>query len=662
MQSRLRIARYIAAAALMAVMSATAGAAPEVDRYGGWPAIAGAKTGFFGVQKMRDRWWFTTPEGSAFLSRGIDVIDLASDETPTQVRRRMAKWGFNTAGPGSLPQVRGDGIAYTAALNLSAPTIEAGARPPGRDFPDVFDPRFERIANEIAGNVCPLHADDPWLLGYYTDEGLEWRAKDDAAGGSAGGARGGEDLMAAYFAMPTEAAGKRALVAEIKRLYADDVGAFARAWGLPVKSFDDLLAMRELKPGARYKGFTVSRDRSALLQLIAARYFEVTSAAIRAHDAKHLLLGCRFARPPGCEALAAMRGRMDVASIADGPELSPDVLTQMHNDSGLPLLVAPLVIEVPRGAAAPRQDASRSSAQPPGPKEALADAQGREYAARVERLAKQAFVVGYAWPRYGRGQATDETCALTDSDGEGNALLVAAIAKTNADFYEHASMARLKPTIFEVVGRYELRRAAEGGIRVDGDLKDWASAAPMELRPSAYERDSTGIEASAYLMWDTGAVYVAGQLYDDSVAKSTVTAYVGADWVELGAAGYCFYVTLQPGAQTVTDGKGKTRPADLVVGRVYARGEGPIPAGGAGASARGGAAASAAGGRRIAGYAFEARVNVPAPIPEGFIFHFGLALHHYTKDRREVRLSFPYYWSGPNPASCGECIVAGRGQ
>jgi agarase len=642
-------------------MGAGVGAAPEMDRYGGWPAISGAKSGFFGVQKLRDRWWFTTPEGSAFLSRGVEAIQPAPGEPPTQVRRRLAEWGFNTAGPASSPQVRGDGIAYTVVLNLSAPTIAAGARPPGRNFPDVFDPRFERIANEIAGNVCPLHADDPWLLGYYTDEGLQWRGDDGATPGSAGGG-GGEDLAAAYFGMPAEAPGKRALVAELKRLYADEVGAFARSWGVPVRSFDDLLAMRELRPGARYKGFVVSRDRAALVALIAARYFEVAKTAIRAHDPKHLLLGCRFARPPGSEALAAMRGRMDAAWVADGPELSPEVLTQMHNDCGLPLLVGPLTVAASAGALVPPSTSA----------EALGEGPAREYAARVERLAKQAFVVGYAWPRYGRvsATATDAGCELTDGDRRSDTLLATAIAKTNADFYGQASMARLKPTIFDVVGRYDLRRAAEGGIRVDGDLAEWAGAVPMELRPSAYDSEDTGVEATAYLMWDTGAVYIAGQLYDEATAKSTLTAYVGADWVELGAANYCFYVTLQPGAQTVTDGKGRTRPADLVLGRIYARGEGPTTGGdsrgaspgGRSAAMAGGAGSSAAGGRRVAGYTFEARVVVPVPIPEGFVFHFGLALHHYTKDGREVRLSFPYYWSGSSAASCAECIVAGRGR
>ena len=636
------------AASLLAAFAVCAevAAAPALDEYGAWPQAWGRKTGFFGIEKVRDRWWFVAPTGNVFLSKSVDLVTLAPDERPEQVRDRLLGWGFNTVGPGCPEAIRGGGLAYTVLLNLSTPTIEAGAVVPGRNFPDVFDPRFERIANEIAGNICPLHDTNPWLLGYFTDDGLDWRA--DGPG----------DLINGFLAMPAQSPGKQALVAEMKRVYGGDVKRFNTAWGLTLGSLDELSQRTELKPGPRFQGFAVSRDRSALLALIAGRYFDVASAAIRSHDPNHLILGCRFSEPPGPDVLAAMRGKMDVVSVT-GPDVDARVLVQMYADSGLPLLVTPLVVSC-----AP-DDASTSShigasglapapgvqdralPQPDGAPAAPADAPADAYDARVGELERQAFAVGCAWPRYADAEPgqSNETPGLVNIRGDVYPPRVSRVEKSNARFYLQAPLARLKPTLFEVVKRYEIRRAGVQGIKVDGDLKDWGSGMPMDLRASAYESDVRKIEAVAYLMWDSGALYFSGRLYDPFVEASTVTSYVGGDWIELGAGPYQFFVTLMPGNQTVTDKRGRTKPAPLVIGRVYER--------------PGGAGSDSAGKGRIAGYTFEGQVNVSGPIPEGFVLQFGLALHHYTKGGREVRLSFPYYWSPSNPDSGADAIIAG---
>jgi hypothetical protein len=637
---RIAVAFFAAFAACMPLA-----AAPTLDEYGAWPQAWGRKTGFFGIEKVRDRWWFVAPSGNVFLSKSVDFINLAPDERPEQVRDRLLEWGFNTVGPSCPEAIRGGGLAYTVLLNLSKPTIEAGAAVPGRNFPDVFDPRFERIANEIAGNICPLHDNDPWLLGYFTDDGLDWRA--DGPG----------DLINGFLAMPAAAPGKQALVAEIKRIYADDVKRFNTAWGLELGSLDELSKMTELKPGPRFQGFAVSRDRSALLALIAGRYFDVASAAIRSHDANHLILGCRFPEPPGPNVLAAMRGKMDVVSVT-GTEIDARVLTQMYADSGLPLMVTPLVVSCAPGAvstsspmggpASPAAGAAPDRApRGAGGPTAATDPSADRYDARVDELEHEAFVVGCAWPRYADAKTSQASDApgLVNTRGDVYPPRVSRVEKSNSRFSLQAPLARLKPTLFEIVKRYEIRRAGVQGIKVDGDLKDWACGVPMELRASAYESNGSKIEGVAYLMWDSGALYFAGRLYDPFVEASTVTSYVGGDWIELGAGPYQFFVTLMPGNQTVTDKRGRTKPASLVIGRVYEHSAG--------------AETERAGRGRIAGYTFEGQVNVSGPIPEGFILQFGLALHHYTTGGREVRLSFPYYWSPANPDSGANAIIAG---
>ncbi len=610
----MKIACLRAAAVVVAALltGAAAAAAPALDEYGGRRDIWGHSTGFFHLEKIRDRWWFITPAGNVFLARCVDVVNPVPGETAAQLGERLTGWGFNTLGPRAPAELSGlalrrvaKGLAYTIALDLSRPAIAAGASI-GREFPDVFDPRFEAMADEAAARLCPAYSADPWLLGYFTDDGLEWRAN------------GPQDLVAAFFAMPAECPGKRALVGEIRARYRDDLGQLNRAWDLSLASWEQLQHARELSPGARLDGPRVSADRSALLALIARRYFEVVSAAVRRYDPQHLLLGCRFAQAPAREVVAAMRGQMDAASIAWNGE-SAAALTQLHSDSGLPLLVMPL--DLARGAIG-------------------GEAQAAAYRESLEELAKQGFVVGYAWPRYSDANARAQGPELVSARGEPHRLLTTRVERANERFYVQAAFARLKPTLFEVVERYELRRCA-AMVRADGDLKDWASAMPMELRPSAYEHAAAGITATAYLMWDAGVVYFAGRLTDPALRARTLTSFIGGDWLELAAGPYRFEVTLRPGAQTVTDNKQRTRKARLALARIAAPAE----------------EGQTLSPRRIIGYTFEGAVKVSGIIPEGFVFQFGLALHHYGCDRREVTLSFPSHWYPGDPESSAYIIV-----
>jgi len=605
--------RWLTALLALSVCAAAA-AAPAYDEYGGWHDIWGQQTGFFHLEKIRDRWWFITPTGNVFLAKGVEAVNPAPGDKPAQVRRQLATWDFNSVGPHAPRDVQGEGLAYTLLLGLSQPALAAGGSV-GRKFPDVFDPGFERMVNEVAQDICAARADDPWLLGYFSDDGLEWRAD------------GPQDLVGAFFATPRQSPAKRALVAELRRRHSEDLNRFNAAWNLSLESWEQLGDMRDLRPGPRFLGYEVSADRSALLTLIAERYFEVVSAAIRAHDPHHLLLGCRFREPPAREVLAAMRQRMDAVSVEWGADGSAQELTQMYSDSGLPLLITPLRLT--------------PAARGPGP---ARDPAAIEYQGDLETLAKQAFVIGSNWPCYsgGQGAASNPEPALVSVSGEPRGSLVDGIERSNRRFYMQASFARLKPTLFEVVERYELRRCA-AEVHIDGDLKDWGCAMPMVLRPSAYESDAPSVEGSAYLMWDAGALYFAGRLYDPARIAVTVTSYVGADWLELETGPYRFMVTLRPGAQTVTDSNGRTREASLIVRR--------IPADPSGETTR--------TPRGVAGYTFEGMVRVSGIIPQGLVIQFGLALHHYTADGREVALSFPYYWSRGNPRSSGDVIVTG---
>ncbi len=262
----------------------------QFDSYGGLTCLSFGPAPYFRVHQDGPRWWLVTPEGHAFLSLGVCVVnprgDVAkgTDRRPyqehvlakhgsvegwtTATRDRMKAWGLNTLGNWSGEELRSQ-MPYTVELSASGGVW-------GRDF---FDPEIEaRIRANMAG--AEGFANDPYLVGYYLDNELQW-AKDW---------RLGEDLFPQYAALPAEAPGKQRMIAFFKERY-ETVERFNAVWKADLKDWNDLGSVRRLKPRNRAKA---REDREAFTLLIARQYFKAAAEGIRAKDPNHLILGCRF--------------------------------------------------------------------------------------------------------------------------------------------------------------------------------------------------------------------------------------------------------------------------------------------------------------------------------------------------------------------------------
>jgi hypothetical protein len=240
-------------------------------------------TGYFHVAQGSDgRWWLVTPTGQPFYSTGIDHVSAAPDtdqvtgqcpycetidnEYPdpddpgtldTQAWAnatvsRLRSWGFNTIGPFSDVSTFASKMAYTVQLSMAS----------GDDW---FAASFKQHADEVAATqVAPL-ADDPNLIGYFTDSELNWGPNESS----------NQTLLQDYLALPVGSPGHA--VAE-------------KYVGNP-------------------NGFTYA---------LALRYFQVTTAAIRKYDPHHLILGVKAESndvPP--QLLKAARHYVNVFSIDD---------------------------------------------------------------------------------------------------------------------------------------------------------------------------------------------------------------------------------------------------------------------------------------------------------------------------------------------------------
>jgi len=166
----------------------------------GWKNLPFEATGFFAIRERDGIWWLATPQGHAFLSKGVNNVSFRADDAPTlgyspyeravqdkydsqdawakAVVDRLGGWGFNTLGSWSSPSTFTQDMPYTVNLNLAT---RAGADWLKGAVGDFFSKDFEEQMEAACRQLCGPRAKDPWLLGYFTDNelrwGADWRAK-----------------------------------------------------------------------------------------------------------------------------------------------------------------------------------------------------------------------------------------------------------------------------------------------------------------------------------------------------------------------------------------------------------------------------------------------------------------------------------------------------
>lgn len=351
--------------AASAVPSVTA-ADTARDIYGGWKEIHGAKTGFFHVEKIDGKWWIISPEGNGFLSKGVNSVHPPHQPAFTREGRDQAAgmlgaWGMNTAGCWSDPALAGKGVALAMRCKIT------GARQ--NAFPDVFDPAWKNSVFKEAFSECSIHRNDPWLLGYFTDNELPWKHEEQAP-----------EFVEEFLNLPEGSPGRIAAEAA-KRSGMDAMKAF--------------------------------REQAADL------YFRTTAGAVRAADPNHMILGCRFAGRPPIGVVAKMKGAADVISINNYSNLPPlPLLREMSRAADLPVLVTEFSFKSP----APGLETNGS-----GPVRPTQGERAHAFAEYASMLLSEGYCVGYHWFKY-----AENWQGTLQSDGKPWPELTEAFARVNA--------------------------------------------------------------------------------------------------------------------------------------------------------------------------------------------------------------------------------------
>jgi hypothetical protein len=373
----------------------------ELDQYGGITSIPSPNggTGLFRVEQFDDRWMFVTPEGNAFWMFGVYNINpriqfpgkYPDKQTwGKQTVRRLRKWGFNTVGEYSVPQVlpinlyggkavKEEQMPFIRLLRPSSTfglknrmlwtsepfkdivigtdkAIYKGYR--GGKFPDVFDPKWEDV---VRGNALDLETDkwkpqfpqgltdEPWLIGTSPDDAdFLYGFKRDNAGHTAWLVaitvpNQPENVPLKVTYTDTIVHSKLAWQNFLKDKYVG-IETLNRVWGSTYTTWDSdggwplgsgLMDESGRNPWMSTTDYgelsnlpsNVVEDLNMFLEILADRYFSITAKYIREFTPNHLVFGPSALHDGKPPVLRAAARHIDVLQI----HITPGELNRLED-------------------------------------------------------------------------------------------------------------------------------------------------------------------------------------------------------------------------------------------------------------------------------------------------------------------------------------------
>jgi hypothetical protein len=289
---------------------------PSLDRFGGLRSVRFEPSGFFRVERT-DRWWFVTPDGSAFLSFGLNHtapeyllqdynIDFWRGEFGFQepsepafrkgfidkVMRDLDALGMNTIGTHAPKEFFGE-LTVPYVQSLFFVKTPYWMFPSVEDFPDVFSAEFEKHCQRVARRIALPRKDDPFLLGYtFTDCPILTDLDADAHGQVSWGRAqpNAPTWPRALRNMGPDAPGKAVFVSLARERYAT-IEAFNQTYNSGFASFDELRDAKGWSSVTKASDIDDADDNLAFLASILKRYYAVAYGAIREFDTNHLIFG-----------------------------------------------------------------------------------------------------------------------------------------------------------------------------------------------------------------------------------------------------------------------------------------------------------------------------------------------------------------------------------
>ncbi|HEY3780340.1 MAG TPA: hypothetical protein VGL56_04595 [Fimbriimonadaceae bacterium] len=379
------------------------------------------------VKQDNGIWWFESPKFGKLWSFAVDVVETGQKgaaDNPSYdamsifpgeqswveaVLGQFKDWGINSIGAWSADDLfkkyspEGQRLPYFAVLHLGSYNKAP--------WNDLFAPETEKLTMDAAKKLIPPLKDDPYLVGYYTDNELGWW--DDS-------------LFKWYFAMPATAPGKIKLVHVLKDYYGGNYAKLLADWDCSAGSFDGLLQQTKifLKPGT-----TGVKAVHAFNRALTDRYYSMVNSEVRAIDKNHLILGDRYAQYYNLETIAASKPYIDVVSTNAGAAWLDGSYSHFFFQTLYNVTQKPIVITEFYFAARENSMGNRNSGEGFPTVQTQAE-RAKGFGNCVRALASLPFVVGAQWFQYydeppkGRGDGEDFNMGLVDVKGKPYADMV----------------------------------------------------------------------------------------------------------------------------------------------------------------------------------------------------------------------------------------------
>jgi hypothetical protein len=188
-----------------------------------------------------------------------------------------------------------------------------------RDFPDIYHPRFEAEAEEMAQPLGGTRGTRS-LIGYFLQNEAAWSFT--------------EEPPAAGMLFTTDTCRTReALADHLRGKYATEE-ALSRAWRMAV-TFDRVARSRWSGPLTEH----ARKDLESFSTLMVNRLYGTIGRACRKADPNHLSLGTRFPGEPPGWSIAGIRGTVDVFSINCYKRRIPDSYRAISDTLGMPVMI-----------------------------------------------------------------------------------------------------------------------------------------------------------------------------------------------------------------------------------------------------------------------------------------------------------------------------------
>lgn len=400
-----------------------------------------AKSGFFHVGWKNGIAQFIAPTGGTLWSLGVDCVGTGTDRKDYKPSNksyaayreftsdaewvhdtigRLKSWSFNSTGGWSDDDLfRKYGgksrLPYFVVLHLGAYDQAP--------WHDLFDKQMEHWVTFAAKKQIPPIANDPMLVGYFTDNELGWW--DDT-------------LFMSYLKMKPDAPGRKRLIQALRTFYRGNFNSgtlrgynsLTEDWIVTGSSFERITAMH-LRPGGQGRWAV-----DYWTQVLATRYYSLVRDTIRRFDKNHLILGDRYCQYYTLPVVRAAANYVDVISTNFGADwndgsIAPFFLRTLNRETQKPVIVTEFYMcsrenrsgNANAGTVFPVVDTQQERAQ--------------AFARYVTSVAALPYTVGAHWfqfydePQHGRGDGENYNMGLVDTEGRAYKQLTTAAASIN---------------------------------------------------------------------------------------------------------------------------------------------------------------------------------------------------------------------------------------